>query len=88
MASKQFVREEKKEREQVCVEQTWCVPAAHTQPMSGGQDPTSDETERAELSPKVTGAGDFRPTKGQRPGLKKMQEGNIFLCYKTEILRK
>lgn len=29
MASEQFVREEKKEREQVCVEQTWCVPAAH-----------------------------------------------------------
>lgn len=71
--SKQFVREEKNERElKVPVEQALCIPTARTWSVSGGQDPPSDEAEKAELFPKVTSAGDFRPTKGQSPGLKKI----------------
>lgn len=54
------------------MELTWCVPTARTWSVSGGQDPPSDEAERAELFPKVMNAGDFRPTKGQSPGLNKM----------------
>lgn len=54
------------------------VSQLHLHGQSGGQDPPSDETERAELFPKVSSAGSVMPTKGQSPGLKKMHKRNHF----------